>query len=180
MSDSSEEGSAHTSKEEPFALNPAQAMGANLLQFSRKLHKAHFDSAIKSVCAEATDRFDLTQDNLHDFLSKVKRRAEQFSLSTIKVPMNMDDELGDTTNLASGHGTITEEHLQAFAQTFTNQQSWAAQDDHMLAQMLMNSCSEEAHGQLADHEEDFTVRGHHCGTLLLHVVVRIHLRSLSY
>ena len=84
----------------------------------------------------------------------------------------MDDELGDTTNLASGHGTITEEHLRAFAQTFMNQQSRAAQDDHMLAQMLMNSCSEEAQGQLADHEEDFTVRGHHCGTLLLHVIMR--------
>ena len=172
-SDNSEqEESAHTAEEEPFALNPAQATGAAQLKFSKKLHRAHYDGAVKSLYPETTDRFDLTQDKLHEFLSKVKHRAHQFSLSTIDVPADMNDPHGDTVNLAASYGTITEAHLRQFAATYMGQQNRAAQDDHMLAQLLINSCSENAQAELADHEEDYTVNGSACGALLLQVIMR--------
>ena len=172
-SDNSEqEESAHTAEEEPFALNPAQATGAAQLKFSKKLHRAHYDGAVKSLYPETTDRFDLTQDKLHEFLSKVKHRAHQFSLSTIDVPADMNDPHGDTVNLAASYGTITAAHLRQFAATYMGQQNRAAQDDHMLAQLLINSCSENAQAELADHEEDYTVNGSACGALLLQVIMR--------
>ena len=157
---------------EPFALNPAQATGGELLKFSRKAHRAHYDAAVRSLYAEASDRYDLTQDKLHDFLGKVKRRAQQFSLSTIEVPVKLDVPTGDTVNLATDYGVVPESHLQDYASTYMGQQQRAAQDDHMLAQMILNSCSEDAQAELADHEEDYTIGTTPCGALLLSVVMR--------
>ena len=142
------------------------------MQFSKKLHRAHHNAAVKSLYTESGDRFDLTQDKLHEFLAKVKGRAAQFSLSTLEVPSDSAAPLEDLTNLASGHGSISEAHLQEFAATFMGEPSSAAQDDNMLLHMLLNSCTEEAQTELADHEDDYTVEGSLCGIMLLHVIMR--------
>ena len=170
---SSQSGSEYEEAAEvPFALNPAQATGSTLLDFTKKLHQLHHKAAITSLYAEPSDRFDLTQDKLHEFLAKVKRRAQQFSLSTIDVPDNMEDIAGAATNLASGYGEISQAHLKSFAQHFIGRRTRAAQDDYMLYQMLFNSCNEDAQGELADHEDEYTIKGTQCGTLLLHVIMR--------
>ena len=156
-----------------FALNPAQATGASRLNYRKnKMHRYHYTAATRSLYDETSDRFNLTQDKLHEFLSKIHRRANAFALSTIDVPIDNAQPLGDTVNLASEHGEVTMSHLQEHAATFMGQHCRAAQDDYMLLQMLMNSCSEDAQAELADHDEEYKVDGDECGVLLLQVIMR--------
>lgn len=159
----------HSADSEPFALTPAQATGATRLNFGKKMHHMHFES---TICTKPADRFDLNQEeDLHQFLQKVKRRAETFSMSMIEVPTDLVDPSSESINLTSSQGEVIMSHVKHFGKTFMGKSSRAAQDDCILCTMLMVSCGKQAQGEVADHEEDHTTNEQQCGALLLKVVM---------
>lgn len=168
--DEQEEEEFHEAQSEPFALNPAQATGSDTLEFKKKSHRAHYNAAVASVHPDSQARYDLSRDKLNDFLSKIRRRGDDFCLSTLEVPIDLANPLGDTVNLASTHGQVSQQHLKNFANTFIGNKSRASQDDHILSKLLMDSCQEDAQTDLADLEEECTVRGTTCGVLLLETI----------
>ena len=172
---------ASTAASVPFALNPSQATGNDLLDFNKKLHKTHYQAATKSLCSDATERFDLTEDKLHDFLAALKQRADDCALSTIDVPTDLSDLAGSPTkNLCTSHGEIKLSHLKAFCSSFVGQQTRAAQDDYMLYMALVNSVSVQAFSDLSNLAEEFTINGSKSGALFLWTIVYESEGTASY
>lgn len=156
----------------PFALNPAQATGSDLLDFAKKLHKSHYLAATKSLYADTTERFDLSEVKLHDFLSTLKRRAENCSFSTVEVPNDINHVAGPSKSIVTNHGELTLKHVKDFCETFIGTETRAAQDDYMLFNSLVNSLSVDAYGELDNMEEEYTIRGTQCGAMFLMIIIR--------
>lgn len=157
----------------PFAINPAAATAQDVLNFTNKLHKAHYDAAIKSLYADDTERFDLSEGRLQNFLSRLDDRAKSFNLKDIiEVPLNRNEPLAELLSMCTHHGQFTLDYLRAFASTYIGSQSRAAQDDNMLYEALVKSLTEDAYDEITDYLDDYTVNGTKCGLLLLKVIIR--------
>lgn len=161
----------------PFALNPAAAAGNGVLDYSNKLHKAHYIHTTKSLYNDKETKFDLTEERLQDFLTALKERTDACEVSPIDVPVDLADPInGEHLNYIDSHGQFTKEHLRAYVVTYLGQHNRGAQDDYMLYQLLVSSLSHEAFGELSCNEDEYvheTAAGvrHKSGILLLAYVL---------
>ena len=74
-----------------FALNPAAAIAGNILDFSNKLHRTHYEKAAACLYAESSDHFDLTKAKVLNFLSQLEEQANKMSISVLQVPTQAAD-----------------------------------------------------------------------------------------
>lgn len=156
-----------------FALTPAAGTQSNVLDYvNNKMHRSHYQAAIKSLYRDSDARFDLSEKNLQNFLSRLEVRAKEFNFCTLDVPINNNFPLGQTDNLIRHHGKFTLEHISTFANTFLGTPSRAAQDDYMLYQCLINSVDEDAFNELSAMSDEYIIGEHSCGVLLLKVIIR--------
>jgi hypothetical protein len=83
----------------------------------------------------SVELFDSESEGLRDFLELIRAQSEVmgWNLSVLSIPVDVNDNLGDTQDFLSHYGEIDLGHY--------NQQNRAAQDSMMLYTCVMNSMS---------------------------------------
>jgi DNA-directed RNA polymerase subunit M/transcription elongation factor TFIIS len=67
-----------------------------------------------------------------------------WNLSVLSIPVDVNDNLGNTQDFLSHYGEIDLGHCREHALTYYNQQNRAAEDSMMLYTCVMNSMSRTA------------------------------------
>ena len=167
-------------EEEPnaaFALNPNHGFDG-VLNFSKKHHRAIYNSAIASLYADPKDRYNLDASEAQTLLQKVRDRCDDCNIAVIEVPATHQDVVHrrdgnpyDAVNLCDSHGTVEVNQLTFFVRSFIGQPVRDAQDDNMLAIMLQQSLTEHAYQVVTRDASRYTVRGRKSGLLWLKVIL---------
>jgi hypothetical protein len=91
----------------------------------------------------SVELFDCESEGLRDFLELIRAQSEVmgWNLSVLSIPVDVNDNLGDTQDFLSHYGEIDLGHCREHALTYYNQQNRAAQDSMMLYTCVMNSMS---------------------------------------
>jgi hypothetical protein len=94
-----------------------------------------------------------------------------WSLSVLSIPVDVNDNLGDTQDFLSHYGEIDLGHCREHSLTYYNQQTQAAQDSMMLYTCVMNSLSGTGRNKITGFRNQYTVNSTPVGILLLKVIV---------
>jgi hypothetical protein len=95
-----------------------------------------------------------------------------WNLSVLSLPVDVNDNLGDTQDFLSHYGEINLGNCREHALTYYNQQNRAAQDSMMLYTCVMNSMSRTGCNKITGFRNLYTINGTSIGILLLKVIVR--------
>jgi hypothetical protein len=151
----------------PFALAPA-LLGNNIIDYSTAAGVKLYGKATERL----KDLYDGNEADLGLFLQQVKTRADVFGWNhVLAVPPDLANP-DETLDLIQHYGELTLEQVRAFAETYVNNQSRAAQDDAQLYQCLRKSLMKEAETNIVLFQEDYTIGERTCGLALLKVIVR--------
>jgi hypothetical protein len=151
----------------PFALAPA-LLDNNIIDYSTAAGVKLYGKATEPL----KDLYDGNEADLGLFLQQVKTRAEVFGWNhVLAVPPDLANP-DETLDLIQHYGELTLEQVRAFAETYVNNQSRAAQDDAQLYQCLRKSLTKEAETNIVLFQEDYTIGERTCGLALLKVIVR--------
>jgi len=153
-----------------FSLSPGTAT-ANVIDYSTTAGQKVWTNAIDKLSDEL---FDCESEGLRDFLELIRARSEVmgWSQSALSIPVDVNNNLGDTQDFLSHYGEIDLEHCREHALTYYNQQNRAAQDSMQLYTCIMNSLSRTGRNKITGFRSQYTINGVPIGILLLKVVVR--------
>jgi hypothetical protein len=113
-----------------FSLLPGMAT-TNVIDYTTTAGQKLWNNATDKLSVEL---FDCESEGLRDFLELIRARSEVmgWSLSVLSIPVDVNDNLGDTQDFLSHYGEINLGHCREHALTYYNQQTQAAQDSMML------------------------------------------------
>ena len=153
-----------------FALSPATA-STGLIDYNTKQGAALWAKATEKLGDEL---FDCTGSQLRDLLKVTEHRAEVsgWKNGICDIPINTDDLMGETQDIFTHYGQMTEPHLRAYVSTYINTECRATQDDVNMYSCLFASLSKEGRDKVTIHESSYTVNGRKSGILLLKVIIR--------
>jgi hypothetical protein len=150
-----------------FALAPA-LVDNDVIDYSTAAGAKLYAKATEPL----KDLYDGNEGDLGLFLQQVKTRAEVFGWNHIlAVPPDIANP-DETMDLILHYGELNLEQIRAFAQTFINTQTRAAQDDAQLYHCLRKSLTKDAETNIVLFQEDYTFGDRSCGLALLKVIVR--------
>ena len=120
-----------------FSLSPGMAT-TNVIDYSTTAGQKVWTNAIDKLSDEL---FDCESEGLRDFLELIRARSEVmgWSQSVLSIPVDVNNNLGDTQDFLSHYGEIDLGHCREHALTYYNQQNRAAQDSMQLYTCVMNS-----------------------------------------
>jgi hypothetical protein len=151
----------------PFALAPALVDNA-VIDYSTATGAKLYAKATEAL----KDLYNGSEGDLGLFLQQIKTRAEAFGwVHILAVPPDLADP-DETINILQHYGQITLAEVQAFAATYVETQTRAAQDDAQLYQCLRKSLTKDAETNIVLHEEDYTIGERPSGLVLLKVIIR--------
>jgi DNA-directed RNA polymerase subunit M/transcription elongation factor TFIIS len=109
-----------------FSLSPGMAT-TNVIDYTTTAGQKLWNNATDKLSVEL---FDCESEGLRDFLELIRARSEVmgWSLSVLSIPVDVNDNLGDTQDFLSHYGEINLGHCREHALTYYNQQTRAAQD----------------------------------------------------
>jgi len=153
-----------------FSLSPGMAT-TNVIDYTTTAGQKLWNNATDKLSVEL---FDCESEGLRDFLELIRARSEVmgWSLSVLSIPVDVNDNLGDTQDFLSHYGEINLGHCREHALTYYNQQTRAAQDSMMLYTCVMNSLSRTGRNKITGFRNQYTINGTPVGILLLKVIVR--------
>jgi hypothetical protein len=150
-----------------FALAPA-LVDNDVIDYSTAAGAKLYAKATEPL----KDLYDGNESDLGLFLQQVRTRAEVFGWNHIlAVPPDLANP-DETVDLILHYGELSLEQVRAFAQTWFNNQSRAAQDDAQLYHCLRKSLTKEAETNIVLFQEDYIIGDRSCGLALLKVIVR--------
>jgi hypothetical protein len=154
-------------------VNPAAATEGVVLNYTNKLHKAHYFKASATLYPDdSKERFDLTEGSLQNFLNRIRDRAIDCRLSTVEVPRDMNNPAAGRVNIITHHTELGYDRIRAYAATFVSTPTRACQDDDMLYQCLAASLTQDAYDTINSFEGEYIIQGTRCGVLFLWVIIR--------
>jgi hypothetical protein len=140
-----------------FSLSPGMAT-TNVIDYTTTAGQKLWNNATDKLSVEL---FDCESEGLRDFLELIRARSEVmgWSLSVLSIPVDVNDNLGDTQDFLSHYGEINLGHCREHALTYCNQQTRAAQDSMMLYTCVMNSLSHTGCNKITGFRNQYTING---------------------
>lgn len=153
-----------------FSLTPGMAT-LDVIDYNTAAGTKVWNNATSKLSDEL---FDCDSEGLRDFLELIRARSEVmgWNLSVLSIPVDVNDNLGDTQDFLDHYGEIDLDHCRAHALTYYNQQNRAAQDSMMLYKCIMDSMSRSGRNKITGFRDQYTINGTPIGILVLKVVVR--------
>ncbi len=101
----------------------------------------------------SNEHFDCKSEGLKDILDLVRAwsKAMGWNYSVVSIPVDVNDNLGDTQDFLDHYGEIDLGHCREHALTYYNQQNRASQDSMQLYNCIMNSLSCLCHMKMHPH-----------------------------
>ena len=158
-----------------FALNPAKAMGGDIINYKTKEGKKLWDTATASLSDEG---FDCVPEDLFVFLKTLEERAymhdwDHGDTGIVDIPLDLDDLAGGgSVNIINGYGNIPIETVRAYEESYITEESRQAQNTLAMYQCIMNSLSKSGKAKVIINRDEYMVDWYRSGNLLLKVVIR--------
>jgi hypothetical protein len=94
----------------------------NVIDYTTTAGQKLWNNATDKLSVEL---FDCESEGLRDFLELIRARSEVmgWSLSVLSIPVDVNDNLGDTQDFLSHYGEINLGHCREHALTYCNQQT---------------------------------------------------------
>jgi hypothetical protein len=155
-----------------FTLGPA-LIHNRASDYSTSEGAKAYKSAIAPLFTES-ELFNCEASALFTFIGTIDDRGDQngWHNSILSVPVDINQPLGDATNLITSCGTVALEHIQAHALTYVATQTRAAQDSIQLYLCIMNSLTKAGKSRVKIWKNQYTVGGFKSGACLLKVIIR--------
>jgi hypothetical protein len=155
-----------------FALTPAAAH-SDILDYTRREHMRVYESAVMPL---AGDKFDGTAENLTNFLTRLREKAENFTwLTTVCRVQVAPGPPPVMRNLIDDYGNISIEQVRAHATPYVNQERRIWQNSHQMKVCVFDSLTKEFQNRVNLDKRLWHINDHPEGACLLKVVI-----SLSY
>jgi hypothetical protein len=156
---------AAPAKAVPFALTPAEAI-SDVLNYSKRKHMRLYESAVAPL---EGDKFDGTAENLANFLTRLREKAEIYTWyeSVCKVKIGE----GVYRNLIEEYGNITQEQVKAHATPYVGQEQRIWQNSHQMKCCLFASLTKEFQNRVNLHKKLWHINDKAEGASLLKVIV---------
>ena len=154
--------------EVPFALTPTRITNA-VLNYNTTVATKIYKGAVQALSTE----FDVDAEGLNSFLAALYSKSREYGWDSIlEVPRDLNEPMENLVNLLTNYGELTQEHLRAYAATYVNTPTRAAQDSVMLYECIWNTLSKIGRAKVWVWKEDFHINTIPSGILLLKIVIR--------
>jgi hypothetical protein len=156
-----------------FALMPAQAGGAGLIDYTTREGVTVYRTNTRCLYTDTTQLFNCKPEGLNGFLTHVDNRIREANWPEIfDVPIDNAQPLANTRPFLTHHGMFDLEHLRAFAGVYIGNQGRAEQDNFQAVTAIMESLSEDAISKVTPWKEQYTVADQVSAVCLLKVIIR--------
>jgi hypothetical protein len=155
-----------------FALTPAAA-NVGVLDYTRREHTKIYEAAVLPL---AGDKFDGTDGQLPNFLTRLRERAKEFTwLSTVCNVKVADGPPAVFRNLVDDYGNISLEQVRTHATGYANAESRTRQNSAQMQQCIFSSLTQAFQNRVNLQKASWYINDQADGALLLKVVI-----ALSY
>jgi hypothetical protein len=155
-----------------FALTPAAA-NIGVLDYTRREHTKIYEAAVLPL---AGDKFDGTDGQLPNFLTRLRERAKEFTwLSTVCHVKVADGPPAVFRNLVDDYGNISLEQVRAHATEYATTETRTRQNSVQMQQCIFASLTQAFQNRVNLQKKSWYIDDQADGACLLKVVI-----SLSY
>ena len=158
-----------------FSIGPGVATNT-VIDFAGSAGIKLFAAATRSLYGDKANRFNVDAEGIHSFMGLIEEHSQYHGLNggtgILDIPVDQNDPLGETKSLVTSYGMVTLNQVRDNVRTYVLLPCRATQDSAMFFRCIMESLSVKGRNKVRIWKEDYTIKGHLSGALLLKVVIR--------
>ena len=152
-----------------FALVPGNIPG--VIDFSTRQGLAIWSAAVRPLCEDPADFFNVESSGLQTFLALLRLRATTSGWD-FDVPQDVADPLNNLLDITTNHGRLTLDHIRTFCTTYVNTQTRAAQENIQVVRCILSSLTLPGFRKVQTWHTDWHIGERPCAFMLLKVLIR--------
>jgi hypothetical protein len=173
MADQPPGGATAAAQAGTFALTPAAPANIGVLDYTRREHTKIYEAAVLPL---AGDKFDGTDGQLPNFLTRLRERAKEFTwLSTVCHVKVADGPPAVFHNLVDDYGNISLEQVRVHATEYATMETRTRQNSVQMQQCIFASLTQAFQNRVNLQKKSWYIDDQADGACLLKVVI-----ALSY